>query len=204
MTRGQAKAKVKINLDSHNYFSDTDLNDSLQDSYDEVVAATGCIENVFELTTEPNRLYYNLLSLIPNYFHVVRIFSPTLKSFLEETDIRRLDRVRKDWELWRDNPCFWFPHSYERIAIVPAASSAQQLIVFYKSSASQILIDVTNFNIPLEGQYIPENFTTCDLLEQAQEYQKAGHFLKQYQNDLRKQLKLMNRALPDQVVKLEG
>ena len=205
MTRGQAKSKVRINLDTHNYFSEADLNDSLQDAADEMAVSTGCVENVFELVTEPNTVYYNLRQRIPDYFHTVRIYSPALRAFLEETDIRRLDRQRRDWELWRENPCYWFPHSYDRIAIVPASrEGSQKLVVYYKSTASQMLTDGANFNVPLEGQYLPENFTTADLLEQAQEYIKAQAFFKQYQVDLKKTLKLMNRALPDQVVKLEG
>ena len=204
MTRGQAKNTVKINLDNHNYFSEADLNDSLQDGYDEIATATGCIESVFELNLIPNQIYYNLAQIVPNYFHTVRIFSPLLKDWLEETDSRRLDKIRKDWELWVDNPCYWIPTSYERIAIVPAARDAQKLVVFYKSMAPVMVTDAGNFNVPMEGRFLPENFSTADLLEQAQEYVKANHFFKAYQNELKKTLKLMNRALPDQVVKLEG
>lgn len=205
MTRGQAKSKVVVNLDTHAHFSEVDLDNSLQDASDEILVSTGCVEGVFELELVPNHIYYNLKETIPNYFHTVRIWSPVLKSFLVETDSRRLDRVKRDWELWRDNPQFWFPHSYERIAIVPAIREAgQKLTIFYKSTSQQLMHDGDTFNVPLEGQYLPELFGTADLLEQVQEYIKAQVYWEQYQKDLKKTLKLMNRALPDQVVKLEG
>jgi hypothetical protein len=175
MTRDQITNRVQKNLNDEGvFYSSDDLNDSIQDGYAEVAAVTGCIFKGTTVNLTANLSYYDFGSLIPDYLGVTAIFNPTTKRWLSPTNLRLLEDLRDDWELATGNPFLFWPVNFRFVAIYPRVTiSSGTLYVFYRATAD-VLAGITIPQIPEEHQSILENYVTCDLQEQAEEFSKAS------------------------------
>lgn len=174
MTRDQIAAKIQTNLnDAGVLYTADDLNDSLQDGYSEVAAFTGCIYKVASIDLVANLSYYDFGSLISDFFAVTAIFNTNTKQWLSPTNLKVLESIREDWELAVGNPFLFWPVNFRFVALYPRMTSALgSLYVVYRAQAD-VLTASSEPAIPLEQQAILENYTTSDLLEQAEEFTKA-------------------------------
>lgn len=209
MTRGELKTTVRTNLADAaiTFYSENDLDDSIQDAYDDIVAMSKCIlKKVTSLTFEPYLSYYDFSEFgIADYMGTVAIFNNTTKRWLvDDCSLKDFDRMRRDWEKWTGQPQFWAPSDPERIAIVPKStgtitSGAFSQIAFtddyyissitgtgtfdlyYWAIAPTLTSDSDTFLISSNMQVLLEYYVTGDLIEQATEYTKAlGWWTKYY------------------------
>src|SRR5574343_135027 len=142
MTRGQLKTRIAYNLGDvgEEFYSSVDLNDSIQDFYDEIAVRTGCISKVGSITVAPNHVYYDLATLISDFYECVAIFNPTTNLFLNDsTPVRGFDNSRSDWENWTGNFQFWAPVSPALIATIPAPAAATADLVLYDNAQAPSL-----------------------------------------------------------------
>jgi hypothetical protein len=213
-TRGQIKAEVQNNLIelNFNFYSDEDLNNSVQDAYDDIVILTQCIQKRITLSWISNLSYYNFKNILPDYLGCIAIFNNVTNQWLrDDLNLKDFDRIRRDWELWIGTPLFWAPSDPERIAIAAkyfganisygafdsksfnnqaffidnsSTASLGTFNLFYWALAPTLVSDSDTFLIASDITTALTRYCTADLLEQAQEFNKAQNFWQPYQNDV--------------------
>ena len=190
MTREELKEKVLKNLNNAglSYYTTNDLNDAIQDGYDDIVALSQCLVGSIQLNWQGDLTYYFFKSLgATDYLRPVAIFNHTTKLFLgDNLSLRDFDKLRDDWETWNAEPQYWAPHSFESVAIVPKPLVASgQYTLYYIKEAPVIASDVTAFLFSKFADDLIEAYVTADLLEQAEEFTKATNYWKDYFDGLR-------------------
>ena len=204
MTRDQIASKVQTSLnDSGIFLTAADLNDSIQDGYSEVTALTGCIFKATTVNIEANLSYYDFGLLIPDFLAVTAIFNPTTKRWMVPTNLRLLEDLRNDWELAIGNPFLFWPVNFRFVAIYPKLTTSTGTLYVYYRAHADTLTSTSTPQIPDDLQRVLEEYTEGDLLEQSEEFTKAGLSLTKYFKDIQ-ELKQATRTfrIPDLVSRL--
>jgi hypothetical protein len=204
MTRDQIASKVQTRLNDFGVkITPADLNDSIQDGYFEVTALTGCIFKAASISTSANLSYYDFGLLIPDFFAVTAIFNPTIKRWMVPVSLRQLEEIRNDWELAIGNPYLFWPINFRYVAIYPKLTTSTGSLYAYYRAQADVLTGTSTPQIPDSLQSILEEYTTGDLLEQSEEFTKAGISLTNYFKDIQ-ELKQATRTIrmPDLISRL--
>ena len=213
-TRAQLKITVRTNLDDLgvSFYSEDDLNDSLQDAYDDIVCMSQCITKTVNLNWLSQLTYINFVSDygLTDYLATVAIFNYSTNRWLrDDLTLRDLDRLRRDWELWIGTPQFWCSSDPLHIAIAPkymnvaAVEGAFNPLAFsnaffigatfgtlgsfkliYWAQAPALVSDLSTFLTASDVQNMFEFYCTADMLEGAEEYSKASEYWEKYYNSL--------------------
>lgn len=182
MTRDQIAAKVLGNLEDSGikFFSASDVNNSIQDAYDDVCCYCGQLEKSARINFQDNLVYYDAITLIPDFYTVTAIYNYNTKRWLLDTATQELDQIRWDWELWHGSPIWFCPHDFRYIVIAPTLSQATgSMEIFYKATAPTLGAGDTPL-IKSDSVKLLEFYATGDLLESVKEYSKADNWLRQY------------------------
>lgn len=209
MTRSQLKDDLRINLADVGitFFSEEDLEDSIQDAYDDIVSLTQCIQKNVTLSWIPNLVYYNFKSLLADYLGTTAIFNTQTNMFLrDDLNLRNLDQLRRDWEMWVGAPQYWVSSDPDNIVIVPhyigsftngaffsgafssaffingATASVGTYKLFYWATAPVLSADSDSFLLAADFEDLLEFYVTGDMLEQAEEFTKASEYWDKYYN----------------------
>lgn len=206
MTRGQIKTIVSTNLADNQIFSDsTDLEDSIQDAYDDIAFLTKCIVYTATVNWVPNLSYYDFVELgVSSYLGCLAIFNNVNNQWLrDDLSLRDFDNLRTDWEIAIGTPEFWAPSDPKRVAInrkysgsaVNGAFNASaftnayyigdngglgNFTLYYWATAPTLSSDSSTFLIALDVQNLLEFYATADQLEDALEFEKASVYWKKY------------------------
>lgn len=185
MTRADVKTRVLKNLNDAGatYYTGADLEDAIQDAYDDIVALSQCNFASITLNWPANTTYFFLESLgATDYISTVAIYNHNTKRFLDDSvNLRQFDGIRDDWEIWNGQPEFWTPHTFESVAIAPRLATATgQYTVYYIKRAPVLAQDSDSFIFSKFADDLVETYVTADLLEQAEEFTKAALFWKPY------------------------
>jgi hypothetical protein len=210
-TRGQIKVTVRANLNDNGvtFWSETDLNDSFQDAYDDIVCLSQCICKSVTLTWQGQLSYLNFITDygIDDYLAVVAIFNYSTNLWLrDDLNLRDLDRLRRDWECWIGTPQFWCTSDPLHIAVAPkygvqvapesfvpfAFSNAFNIgpnppgtfKLVYWAQAPVLTTDLNTLYTASDVQNLFEFYVTADMLEQAQEFNKASEYWEKYYSSL--------------------
>lgn len=186
-TRAQIKADIQDNLTdlAINFYSDDDLNASIQDAYDDVAILTQCIQKNTTLNWQSNLSYYNFVTLgVADYLGQIAIFNNVTNLWLrDDLNLKDFDRIRRDWETWICAPLFWAPSDPNNTAICPkyyGAGSLGTFVLYYWATAPTLMSDTDGFLIATDMQDLITLYVTGDLLEQAQEFAKAQNYWNLY------------------------
>ena len=182
MTRDDLAARVRFNLNDSGitFYSADDINDSIQDGYNEVVALARTIESTATVNFTASLSYYDLSTLISDYLHVIAIYNNTTKKWLDYLPLKVLQELDARWETKIGNPQYFTVLDDSYIAVYPKVSvTTGTMLVVYKAMANT-LSAATVPTIPDFHQIILEQYTTMDLLEQAEEFVKAGEWMAEY------------------------
>jgi hypothetical protein len=207
MTRGEAKLRVRSNLDDAGitFFSATDLEDALQDAYYFTSCFANTIEKSVDISFTANNPYYTLSSIIPDLFAVTAVYLISRKEFLQYKSRAELRAARRDYENWPGTPEFFFIHGPHRIGIFPqppnvvsqVQTSDKNLKIFYRAYDDSVTSDTFSYRVPAAAAELLEYYATADLLEQAQEWTAAGGWWDKFYDKLtRSKLLIRNRPLP--------
>lgn len=208
MTRGQVKEAIRANLfdEGVTFYSDSDLNESIQDAYDDIAFIAQNITKRVTVNYRSHLVYYNFVRLgIDDFLGALAIFDNQRNDWLNDSiSLKDLDRINTDWELWSGTPEYWISSSFGAIAIVPhkigtVTAGAFEPTAFdggafytqdeaitgtfdlmYYAQAPVLTSDSDSFLIAVDKQRLIEQYATGDLLEQATEFVKAGDWLTQY------------------------
>jgi hypothetical protein len=170
------------------YFDISDLDDSVQDAYDEVVVYCQCIEKFVDLdqlaiasAPEGASPWLNMTKLVPDYYRTIAILNRSTKQFLTPIIDRESDMYQYDWQKTRYNPCDFIINAPDWIAFPGWYTDAQPLRLFYKAQAPILLYDTDEFKINHNYAKLIEFYSTADLLEQNQEFTKATKWWLDYE-----------------------
>lgn len=211
MTRGAIKATIRSNLHDAGvtFYSEDDLNDSVQDAYDDIaILAKFIIKRATCHYLDDVSYYDAAVDLgIVDFLGATAIYSNRNNRWLDDNiSLRQLDNIRTDWETWTGTPEMWIPVSVKKFAIVPkttgsgASSGTFEKIAFtdafeigsfgtaanntfelyFWCLAPALKNDEDGFLIAPDMQSLLEYYGTADLLEQAQEFIKAETWWIQY------------------------
>jgi hypothetical protein len=186
------------------YYTGIDLNDSIQDGLDEVVAFSGCVYNSATVPFQANLTYYNMRQLLPDYLGVIAIFNNVIKRWLLPTSLRKLNQDRIDWECVGGTPYYFSAVNHRFVAIYrkPLVSAYGNMFIYYRATAP-LLNDQTLIPIPDDHLTTLENYSIADLLEQQQEWSKAGERLETYMKDLEQlRVYMRNKRDPERMMSL--
>jgi hypothetical protein len=176
MDRASIRTEILENLDDLgiNYYTLSDVNESITDSYNRIAVVTGCLTKAVLVTPQLN-CYWDVKSVVPDYLYPVGIYNYNTNCWLEGRYCKSFDQFRWDWELWLGEPEWFAPVDYRRLALVPhqVNPSSQQFLLIYRA-VPPVLDDSYQFPIiqPLQNVFV--HYCLGDLLEQAKEYQKAS------------------------------
>ncbi len=214
MNRGQIKTNVRSNLDeaSAAFYTEVDLNDSLQDGYDDIVILSQCIVKSVTLNWHNDLSYLNFRDDygITDYLGTIAIYNnPTRFWLRDDLSLRSFDKIRLDWEKWTGTPQFWAPSDPLHIAIAPkynnvttvdgafdaggfsngffvntSMSASLTFRLLYWAIAPTLTTDGSTFLISTDAQDMLEFYVTADMLEQQNEFTKASEYWTKYYNSL--------------------
>ncbi len=191
MNRGLIRDNVRANLADAaiTYYADPEINESIQDAYDEIVAKTMChIKSVTYNWSVLNGNYIDFITDfgLTDYLGTYAIFNQQTNWWLrDDLSLRDLDRVRRDWEMWRGQPQFWIPHSLRFIIIAPInLPGSGQFTLWYYAIAPALVNDTSTPVIAADQHQLLEWYSTADLLESAEEIGKAGDIWTSYEVNL--------------------
>lgn len=188
------------------YYEDTSFNDSIQDGYSEISLIGGLYLRSTILNFIPNKSYYDMISLIPDYLGVVAIFNNAIKRWMFPSSLRKFDNDRIDWESASGVPYFFSIVSHRYLAIYkkPISENYGQMYVFYRASAPNL---GPNDLLALPDQFITvlDDYTMSDLWEQNQEWGKAATNFQAYIANLEKlRIWIRSNRYPDRTPLLKG
>lgn len=206
LTRDQISARVRVNLNDAGitFYSADDLNDSIQDGYNEVVSISRTIETTATITFVDNLSYYNFSTLISDYLHVIAIYNNNTKKWLDYLPLKVLQEIDGKWETKIGNPKYFTVLDDSYIALFPKLGTATgDMLVVYKASANT-LSAATVPTLPESFQHTLEKYSTMDLLEQAEEFTKAIEWFKEYSEQLQELEQQMNsRNTTDRIMQMQ-
>lgn len=202
MTRDQIAGKVAQNLYDVGMvqFDADNLNDSVQDGYDEVALLTNCIEKVTTVNFQSNITYYNLRTLVTDYYRPVAIYNPNTKRWMAPTAFRDMREFHPRWETVNGEEAFFSPLGFEYIVFFRKQTTASGNFYIFYSATADTLTGATTPQIPIEYHKVLENYATADMLDQNLEYTKAMKYYNAYIADLDRIKNLVrNRNWPDRL-----
>lgn len=199
MTRVDVEHRLSLYFENDTYYTPYDLQNSIQDGYDEVISFSGAILKSATIPFTQNLSYYDMLTLLPDYIGVYAIFNNVTNRWMWPTSERKLDQVRPDWETSIGTPEYFVPKSHRYMAIFRKPSTALygNMYVFYRASAPT-LGDSDVIQLPDDYVNALSDYCIADLLEQQQEFTKASLRLSSYMDNL-EQLRvwIQNQRIPD-------
>lgn len=208
MTRDEIAVNVRINLNDLGvtFYSDDDVNDSLQDGYDDIAVFTGCIQKQTNLTQTNDTTYYDMISSISDFFAIVAAYNNTSNRWIYFNPLKSFDLIRIDFELWAGiQPEYGAISNFRYVLFLPRLASASGTItVWYRATAPTLAGSDTPL-IHSDEQSLLELYATADLLDQAEEYKKADAYWVPYFEGLIKYKKRIGSlALSDYLPVLGG
>ena len=206
MTQNDMAIRIKNFFQNPAYYSNTDVNDSIQDGYDEVVALSGCILKATKLPFTAGLSYYDMISLIPDYLGVYAIYNTAIKRFMLPGSIRKFDLDRIDWETATGVPYYFsvVSHRYMAIYKKPVVSNYGNMYIYYKAIAPTLASgDAIMIPEDIIDQTL-EDYCISDLWEQNQEWGKAAVHLNAYGEGLQVLKDIVNGRQPDRLPQLRG
>ncbi len=206
MTRSDLKTQVRLALSEPAaiYWTDTDLNESVQDSYNLSAVLSATIEKSATINLQANLTYYDLETLIPDHYATFSVFNPETREFLTPTSSLQLMQMRPDWELATGTPRKFFPLNFRYLAIFPRPVTTQgTLTINYRAKAPELTSDATSLLTPTELDQGYIEYVVGDLLAQQTELKKFQRRYLQFLKGLKSaKSRANNRQLPDRIYQL--
>jgi len=205
MTKIEILDKVRGNLYDTGmvHWEKSDLDDAIQDGYNEIALFTQCIETVDTLSLVGNLTYYKMQDYFSDYYRPIAMWNNQTNKWLEPISIMELNEWHPRWETLIGEPMFFSPIGLEYVSIVKKpATTAGSLLVFYASTANT-LADGTTPTIPEGSHNVLEDYATAILLDQNLEYTKAKNYYDDYEQKIGDIVRNLNkRSMPDRLMTL--
>lgn len=183
MLFSQIKTNISTNLDdiAGRFFNTADLDNSIQDAYDDAICLTRAIikKVTLNFSTVP---YYDFKALgVSDFMAVVAIYNNQTNRFLrDDVTIKHFDQIRDDWELWTGTPDYWAASNFKYTIIIPKQAVASGTFDLYYWATAPLVLPSDTPLLPTDLTKLIEFYSTPDLLEQAEEFTKANDYWETY------------------------
>lgn len=188
LTRAQIRNNILENLTGSRaqstYYAEEDINDAIQDAYNESVGKTRCQVKKVTLNWNSGQNYYDFKAEgVDDFLGTISIFDHNSNLWLrDDVTIRDFNRIRRDWETWVGYSQFWAPHSFQYTAVCPALQvGVGQFDLWYYAIAPTLVDDTTPTILATDMDILIADYASGDLLESAQELTKAQPYLQRFE-----------------------
>ena len=185
--RGTILENLTGSRDSSTYYADEDLNESIQDAYNEVVAKSKCYIKNTTISWQSGLNYYNPADYgIIDYLGYIAIFNNNSNLWLrDDVSIRDFNRIRRDWEQWTGEAQFLTSHSQKYFVICPSlAVGTGTFSLWYYATAPKLEMDTDTTIIANDMDILITDYVSKDMLESANEFTKASFYQGRYEQKL--------------------
>lgn len=207
MLQSDLATRLQIYFQNSTYYQSIDLNDSIQDGYDEVAAFSGCILKAVSLPFVNGLSYYDMYAAgVTDYIGVVAIFNTVINRWMWPTSTRKLSDVRIDWETAAGTPWYFVPINHRFLAIYkkPIVNGYGNFFMFYRAAAPTLASSDT-IAIPDDYALCLQDYSITDLWEQNQEWSKAVIHAQAYRKTLEDlRIWAQSKKMPDRLPSLKG
>ncbi len=119
----KADVRRKINAASTAFFTDSDIEDALNEAYEEMADATEFYERQATIDMLAGRTYYDLTSLLPDTFlSPRRAWNTTTQKWFGPTDTLERDSAYVQWELTYGAPEYYLLRGNWWLGVWPRAN----------------------------------------------------------------------------------
>lgn len=177
------KNNIRIDLNNTNpsSYSASDLDDSVQDAYDDIVCLSQCLIKKITLSWVAELVYYDFSSLVSDYMACIAVYDNTSKRWLDDDKNTKIfDQIDIRWEVANGTPQNWAPVNHKYIAFFPRYTAPTGTFDLYYWATAPT---VNNSDTPLiatDCQVLVNKYVVADLLEQFEEFTKAQPFWAAY------------------------
>ncbi len=141
----QSAVRTALNESTAVFFSDADIQESLNDGYAEMCDATECYEREAMLPSLASRTYHDLSTILPDIFlSPRRVFNVTTNQWLSPASPRQLDDGFLQWELVPGEPQRMFMRGNWWLGTFPKPSADGLGYRLYYSSIAPEMVDDTD------------------------------------------------------------
>ena len=179
----QAEVRVRIDEATANFWSDADIQDSLNEGYMEISDATEWYERKANVPMWKNRTYFDMRELLPDtYLAAKRCQNNTTDHWLVPTTIRAQDKIYAQWERTSGEPEYFFTRGIYWIGFYPKPDDDNgSARLYYSALPPAMSSDTDEPQIPEEYHMGIVAYAVYDLLAQDAETQKALQWFAEYQ-----------------------
>lgn len=178
MTFGEMKATIrrKLNEASATFWTDTDIEDAINEAVEEFADATEYLERYANVAMLTGRTYFDLTSVLPDTFlSPRRIWNTETHEWLEPTSARDLDEHKYvQWELVTGPPEEYFLRGNWWLGVFPASSNdTVKLRVYFTAIPDEMTESTDTPDFPREFHPGVVDLALSDLMAQSRETKKA-------------------------------
>lgn len=187
------------------HFTQDDLFDSAKDCYEILALTTQCIEKQFTLNTLAETPYYDVSSLVPDYYRPIAIFNVISQRWLDPVAFSTIKDYSYRWESMRANPRVWCPMATRDIILHPTPPDADmQFIVYYKAYLLHDNVSLSDTpQIPFEELNAFEYYIKSDLYDIDLEFTKSSEWWDKFERKIPAiKKKVFRRSWPDRILAL--
>ena len=175
MNTSEVITRIKAELDDQGiFYTDQDVIDALQDTYEDLALKTSCIEKVVSIpaSTSP---YCHIRSLVPDYYRPLGIFNKGQNEWITPSHYWQMRNYHSQWELQKGTPCKFAPIGFDYIAFYPHYNAAQSDgFEFYYAAVAPDLTSSSTLLLPPNLREVIVDGAISQLLMQALEINKSN------------------------------
>lgn len=183
------------------HFDNQQLSDSLKDGYEFLALTLGFYEKATSISLVADQHWYDLQTLIPDYYRIFSAYNTTSNRWLDPTSLKGIRRVDDRWETISGNPRIWIPVGPRYIALhpVPPAAVTNAIHIYYKAFPPELANnEEPNFHADLHSILV--DFIVQDLFDANLEYGKATVWFEKFMAKFKLlEDAVSHRSLPDRL-----
>jgi hypothetical protein len=205
--RTEVRRRLDESTVSADFWTDADIDDAINEGYEEISDATEWYETFAILSLYSNQTYYDLRTYLGETFLTPRrTFNNTTHRWLSACDVRDLDfRTSIQWELNTGEPEHQMLRGLWWLGLYPKKGDDAGTLKFYFTGIPQPLTSYDEPGFPHEFQRALVEYALCELLAQAAETKKAlAHWAKYQEFEVRFYNYVRNRISLDRVGGFRG
>ena len=174
LTLAALRSEVRRQLDDDTaaFVTDADIDDSLNEGYEEMSEATLWYERQFMLPLLSRRTYYNVRELAPDEpLGVSRCWNTVTQKWLDPDSVRALDGRIRQWELNAGEPRSYFMRGHWWLGVwpKPASDDISRVRVYYTAIPPPMTLDTDVPGFPPEFHWALVDYALYDTLIQDRE-----------------------------------
>jgi hypothetical protein len=164
-------------------FSDAELIESANDIMNLVSALSGCFRKQARLNYTPGVPYYDLATLIPDYYKVLSVYDEINKRFITPEVRENIWEIDKTCETTQGSPAYVTQVDIRRLFFYPNPAIVSTFKVFYFAYGPDITAGGVDPFEPFQSEILTTG-TTIDCLQVLQEFNALALYAEKFNAEL--------------------